>query len=366
MEYSIKTWTIKEMYKLIKDHKINLRPSYQRNFVWTKKDQQLLIDSILNKWPLPTFFIYKKNEGVYEMVDGQQRAETICRYIWGDISDSQKHYYKDINSSLFLEYELNITEITKIDSKVESISDYYALVNKRGMHLTISEVNKAQYADHPFLQLAEKILTTPEVTSLNLFSNATIARMNDRSLIEELIAYLYKGFFDKRDLVNEIYHSQLSGNEIDSLKDSFMRIIRRVVMLNNIIPIKDTRFKQRNDFFTLFSFISEHYTELTDELLSYQYNLLCWIDRENYIRPSNEDCELLQKYAFACVTQSNSKESRKTRLKILETILLNKYNCESEEYVVFLEYLKDELGIDDIPVKEIDGFLLIDYLSIND
>lgn len=366
MEYSIKTWTIQEMYKLIKERKINLRPSYQRNFVWTKKDQQLLIDSILNKWPLPTFFLYKNSDGMYEMVDGQQRAETICRYIKGDISDSHKRNYKDINSSLFLGYELNITEITEIDSKVESISDFYALVNKRGMHLNNSEVNKAQYANHPFLLLAEELLATPEVTGLNIFTNATIVRMNDRSLIEELIAYLYKGFFDKRDLVNEIYQSQISDDEIQSLKSSFMRIISRVVMLNNIVPIKDTRFRQRNDFFTLFSFINEHYSELTDELLSYQYNLLCWIDSKKFIRPSNGDCELLQKYAFACVTQSNSKDSRMTRLKILETMLLNKSNSECEEYEDFFEYLKDELGIEDVPVKEINGFLLIDFKSIND
>ena len=366
MEYSIKTWTINEMYKLIRDNKINLRPSYQRNFVWTKKDQQLLIDSILNNWPLPTFFIYKKSDGEYEMVDGQQRAETICRYIRGDISDSQKRYYKDITSSSFLGYELNITEITKIDSNVESISDYYALVNKRGMHLTLSEVNKAQYADHPFLQLAEQLLATPEVTSLNLFTNATIARMNDRSLIEEIIAYLYKGFYDKRDLVNEIYQSQISDDQIKALKASFMHIISRVVMLNNIFPIKDTRFRQRNDFFTLFSFIDKHDLELTDDLLSYQYNLLCWIDNKKFIRPSNEDCELLQKYAFACVTQSNSKDSRMTRLRILEAILLNKSNSECEEYEIFLEYLRDEFCIDDVPVKVIDGFSLIDYKSIND
>ena len=49
MKYTIKSWSIQEMYKLIKDNKINLRPSYQRNFVWNKKDQQLLIDSKLNK-----------------------------------------------------------------------------------------------------------------------------------------------------------------------------------------------------------------------------------------------------------------------------------------------------------------------------
>ena len=364
MKYSIKTWSIQEMYKLIKDNKINLRPSYQRNFVWTKKDQQLLIDSILNNWPLPTFFLYRNSDGMYEMVDGQQRAETICRFIKGDITDSQLRNYSKINSSSFLSYRLNITEITEINITSESISDFYALVNKRGMHLNLAEVNKAQYANHPFLKLSEELLATQEVSRLNIFTNATIVRMNDRTLIEELVAYLYKGIFDKRDAVNEIYQSNIPEKDIVSMKESFMKIITRIGMLNNIIPIKDTRFRQRNDFFTLFTFINKHSKTISDDLLQYQYNLLCWIDGEKFIRPSNEDCELLQKYAFACVSQSNSKISRLNRLEILEKILLHKSDSESDDYEEFLEYLRDEFGVDEIPVKDINGYSLIDYKNI--
>ena len=104
---------------------------------------------------------------------------------------------------------------------------------------------------------------------------------------------------------------------------------------------------------------------LSDDLLQYQYNLLCWIDENKFIRPSNDDCELLQKYAFACVTQSNSKNSRLNRLDILETILLHKSDTESNYYEEFLEYLRDEFNIDEIPVKDIHGYSLIDYTNIN-
>lgn len=232
------------------------------------------------------------------------------------------------------------------------------------MHLNLAEVNKAQYANHPFLKLSEELLASQEVSCLNIFTNATIVRMNDRTLIEELVAYLYKGIFDKRDAVNEIYQSNISEKDIVNLKESFMQIITRIVMLNNIMPIKDTRFRQRNDFFTLFTFINKHSKTISDDLLQYQYNLLCWIDGKKFIRPSNEDCELLQKYAFACVSQSNSKISRLNRLEILEKILLHKSDSESNDYEEFLEYLRDEFGVDEIPVKDINGYSLIDYKNI--
>lgn len=362
MEYIIKEQTIQSLYELIKTNMIDLRPSYQRNFIWGKKDQQLLVDSILRGWPLPTFFLYKRPNGRYEMVDGQQRAETICRFIKGDITSSNKQKFESIDKQFFLSYRINITEITKVDEAGgENISEFYALVNKRGVHLNPAEVNKAQYAEHPFMRLVENLLSTNEITNLNIFNDKTINRMNDRTLIEELVAYLYGGIFDKRDLVNEIYQNNISEEKVQSLKETFMQTISRIGVLNDNLPIKDTRYRQRNDFFTLFTFIHEHFSELTDELLKFQYGLLCWIDREELIRPSNDECELLQKYAFSCVTQSNSKNARKTRLDIFDKILLHKKEVISDEYERFLEDLRDIYNIEIIPEREICGYSLIDY-----
>lgn len=49
MKYSNLEWTIGELINLIESQKINLRPPYQRNFIWSSKDQKLLIDSILQR-----------------------------------------------------------------------------------------------------------------------------------------------------------------------------------------------------------------------------------------------------------------------------------------------------------------------------
>ena len=54
MKYSNLEWTIGELINLIESQKINLRPPYQRNFIWSSKDQKLLIDSIRKGYPLPT------------------------------------------------------------------------------------------------------------------------------------------------------------------------------------------------------------------------------------------------------------------------------------------------------------------------
>lgn len=358
MEYVIKELTIEDLHRLIIDKKVDLQPPYQRNFIWGKKDQQLLIDSILKGYPLPTFFLYRKDNGMYEMVDGQQRAETICRFMKGMTTDSKKRFYKDIQMDLFKAYRLNVTEIYNIDAdKGEDIAAFYSLVNKQGWHLNDSEINKAQYAATPIMNTIEQLLNTEEMSQLDLFKSRTKSRMNDRALVEELVAYLRSGFYDKREAVEEMFEDDLSDGEIQKLQSSFMTIIKRIILLNDIYPINETRYRQRSDFFTLFSFINTH-SDVSDETLKHQYNILVWLDKTGLIRPSNEDCDLLFKYALNCVSQSNSKIAREKRLEIFNIILCHKKDVFIAEYEQMMMYLKTKF--ENISQKTVGNYYLLD------
>ena len=87
MKYSNVEWTIGQLMDLINCNRINLRPPYQRNFIWSPKDQKLLIESLHKGYPLPNFFILKNEDNTYEMVDGQQRAITIHKFINNEFPD---------------------------------------------------------------------------------------------------------------------------------------------------------------------------------------------------------------------------------------------------------------------------------------
>ena len=230
MKYQIKEITISQLIEWIKRDQINLHPPYQRNFIWSSKDQKLLIDSILKGYPLPNFFIYKKDDGRYDMVDGQQRATTISKYVKGEFSNSAKEYYKDIDKEKFMSYILNVTELYDIDSaNGESLEDFYSLVNKRGVHLNPAEVNKAQYHDAPFMILVNELMDLQGLSDLDIFSIKTVQRMNDRSLIEELVAYLFKGgITDKRKAVDELLESTLENAKVEQVREQFKTVLEPV------------------------------------------------------------------------------------------------------------------------------------------
>lgn len=356
MKFYFSSLTIKELIKLIDTDKIDLSPSYQRKDIWTRNDQESLIDSILSNFPLPNFFLYKNKSGRYEMVDGQQRARTIHRFYHGNITNSNKKSIKDIDIENFENYNLSVTELTDLKNSNE-ISEFYVLVNKKGKHLNTPELHKAEYNNSNYLKLSEDLLDIQEFMNLNLFTDASSRRMNDRNYVEELIAYLVFGIQDKKKIIDTIYKEDIKDNQVDVLKEQFIQIINVFDFLNNYYPIKKTRFKQKNDFYTFFNFIEQN-IEQSNELFLYQYKVLLSISP--YISPSEEDSKSLREYALNCVSQSNSKKAREYRLSFFNSILKNKEQNISLNLILsdVANYI-DEKKIFDLSFKEINGYHLI-------
>ncbi|HEA29568.1 MAG TPA: DUF262 domain-containing protein [Leeuwenhoekiella sp.] len=365
MNYSFEEITIRDLTEWVESKKIDLNPSYQRNFIWSTKDQSELVDTILKGFPLPSFFIYIKPSGEFEMVDGQQRTTTIYNFVKGKINSTNefnKTNFAGVNREV-LEYKLPIIFIKDID-KPELLNEFYVLINKKGKHLNIPEVNKSAYHDKLFLKLANEVLTYQEFIDLNLFTEATARRMNDRGYAEELLAYLQVGVKEKRNSVKTLLEDDISEEEYEILKQDFQRIIDKIHKLNAFYPLKSTRYKQKNDFYTLFSYINEN-MDLEDDIMLYQYRILLLLNKEDsdgrqFIRPSNEDCAPLKEYAINCVSQSNSKAARHKRLDFFNSILKNRDLNKNEtlkEVLVFLSNIYDPSGIG---IKKINGYELID------
>ncbi len=371
MEYRVKEFTIKELVNLIDNDLINLNPDYQRNYIWSPDDQKYLIDTILKKYPLPSFFIYLDDKDKYEMVDGQQRSKTIYRFVKGQINSSKMtglKSIKDIDSNDVLNYKLPVILIENL-SPDDNLRDFYVLINKKGVHLNLSEVNKSEHFDKLFMKLANEVLENQNLIELDLFTEASIKRMNDRAYIEELLGYLLLGIKEKKKVVESIYKEDISEPEYEELKNRFYTIIDKTAVLNKVMPIKETRYKQKNDFYTLFSFINENIESSIDTLI-YQYKiliLLSGMDKggKQFIRPTNEDCKALKDYANHCVTQSNSTFAREGRLKFFNSLLKNIELEQNEILIDVLNFLSDIFGEDKIQLKEIDGYEILNVELLN-
>jgi hypothetical protein len=59
---------------------LNLRPEYQRRLVWDRKQKSLFIESLLMNIPVPPVFLYEVDLSRYEVMDGQQRLNSIVEF----------------------------------------------------------------------------------------------------------------------------------------------------------------------------------------------------------------------------------------------------------------------------------------------
>ena len=61
--------------------KLNIRPEYQREFVYKKDRQIAVIETILDGCPLNNMYWAKSEDGTYELVDGQQPTTSVCLFV---------------------------------------------------------------------------------------------------------------------------------------------------------------------------------------------------------------------------------------------------------------------------------------------
>lgn len=355
MEFTVTKWNVRKLLSLYKKGSINLSPAYQRNFIWSIDDQRELIDSINRQNPIPNFFILQLDKAKYEMVDGQQRSRTILGFVTKKFTDKSNNDYNAKDFPLLLSYVFPVTIIH--DLKGESIEKFYALVNKTGVHLNKPEVRKADFYDTTLLKLVRDLASSKKFKGLKLFTETTLKRMNDVEFVSELIVLIKDKHVDKKGALDGYFKQDITLKESEKLWNSFNEVLDKIVVLNKMYPLNKTRYKQRNDFYTLFDFIL-HNPNLSDESLRLHYQVLLAIDDD--IKPTQDDCVPLKEYARNCVTQSNSKQARIDRVKFFERLLLNESKNPNQVQSKIIEFYRNY----DVALTSSDGYFTIQPNSI--
>ena len=155
MSYKIEKWNIQQLINLYNSNKLNLNPSYQRNAIWNLKSQKLLIKTIEDGLPIPNFFLHKKDNDNYDMIDGQQRTRAVLSFLRKDFTDSSDKYAENSKVNLS-NYEISVIVLEEIENE-QIISDFYVLVNQSGIKVNRPEEYKAKYSNTSFLNLVEDL-----------------------------------------------------------------------------------------------------------------------------------------------------------------------------------------------------------------
>lgn len=86
IEVNTKNITASLILSRMEEDEINLAPDFQRRRgIWTETSQSRLIESLLLKIPLPTFYAAENEDESWEVIDGIQRLSTVVRFMQPDL-----------------------------------------------------------------------------------------------------------------------------------------------------------------------------------------------------------------------------------------------------------------------------------------
>ncbi len=124
--------------------RLNIRPAFQREFVYKDKQRNAVIETVLKGFPLNVMYWVEDENGNYELLDGQQRTISICQYVNGEFSLNSRafHNLTRTEQEQILNYPLMIY-ICKGNDKEKL--DWFEIINIAGVQLKEQELRNAIY-----------------------------------------------------------------------------------------------------------------------------------------------------------------------------------------------------------------------------
>ena len=163
---------------------LDIRPPYQREFIYNESEQQAVISTVLKGYPLNVMYWVRRSEDAecpYEVMDGQQRTLSLCEYVDGKFAYDFKNFFNqpaDIQK-LILDYPLTIY---LCEGEPSEKLEWFKTINIAGKPLNEQEINNAVYAG-PFVTDAKRHFSKSNCGASRLGKDL----VNGRPLRQELL-----------------------------------------------------------------------------------------------------------------------------------------------------------------------------------
>jgi len=155
MNIELKEITIKDLANGYQDNaengvvgfggKLDIRPPYQREFIYKDKQRDAVINTVTKKFPLNVMYWAVREDGNFEVIDGQQRTISICQFLKG-VFTFQNRYFQNLKKDE-QEQILNYKLMVYLCSGTESEKlEWFRTINIAVEKLTEQELRNAVYS----------------------------------------------------------------------------------------------------------------------------------------------------------------------------------------------------------------------------
>ncbi len=245
---------IYNLMERLKNNEINLQPDYQRKRdLWSEEKQSQLIESLLLKIPLPTFYFDAQNEDRWVVIDGLQRLSAIYNYLVGDpmkgSEDEQRkkkafiglQYLEDFNNKTFDElprqYIRRVKEASIVAYVVEKgtpdavVFNIFQRINTGSLPLSDQEIRQALHQGHA-IELTKELAESEEFKMATQYKISS-ERLMDREYVTRYLAFTELDYEKEYDNGMDDYLTKAldrvnryEEKELNRIREQFLQLMR--------------------------------------------------------------------------------------------------------------------------------------------
>lgn len=270
--------TVTWLLNLRKFGQLNLDPPYQRRSVWSLRERQKFIDTVLRNYPSPAIFLHvtydAEGNPMHHVVDGKQRLSAILDFVdnrlriakdFGDTRIDGGNWksleaYPRIRRS-FWTYQLTVEQIDDVNEPL--VREIFERLNRNSRKLEPQEMRHARY-DGWMIRFLESQANLSAWKKLRVSTNARAKRMADVQMLSEFVQVLIAGDvvgFDQESL-DQMYadyedsEAELISPDPDFIQSRFEALRTYLEDLEEQNGVVSRVASSRNHLYTLWTFVA--------------------------------------------------------------------------------------------------------------
>lgn len=251
MKIELKEITVRQLTNGYKDNsengvigfggKLDIRPPYQREFIYKDKQRDAVINTITNNYPLNVMYWAVREDGNYEVIDGQQRTISVCQYINGDFAYMFRYFHnlKEDEKEQILNYKLMVYVCSGTDT--ERLK-WFETINISGEKLTDQELKNAVFAGL-WVSDAKRYFSKSGCPAYSIGNDYLVGSAIRQEYLETAIEWISKGNI-------KIY---MANHQHDQNASALWRYFQDVISWINATFIKKRKFMKGVDWGMLYN-----------------------------------------------------------------------------------------------------------------
>lgn len=206
------------------DGQLIIQPEYQRNYIYGDgKRDVAVVESLLKGYPLGLIYFVKNADGMYEVLDGQQRITSFARYVnkswpFAVELDGKPRYFDSLDADqqkLIVDAPLTIYVCEGEPSEIQA---WFETINIAGVPLVDQELRNAAYHG-PFVTKAREVFSNTGNANMNRWQTYVSGDPKRQAILETALEWVSDGNID------DYMAQHRYDTDIDDLKNHFDTVV---------------------------------------------------------------------------------------------------------------------------------------------